>query len=103
MVASLEVRLGVKLPLCTTRRVTTTDAGTVYLERSRRILDEAAHAARDVGSLYGMLRVVMSGVFAARSRLARGLFRLPLLALSVRSVHLTDLSPDDFLEVTACL
>jgi len=49
MVASLEARLGVKLLLRTTRRVTPTDAGAVFLERTRRVLgdlDEAAHAAR---------------------------------------------------------
>src|ERR1700730_9848690 len=49
MVASLEARLGVKLLLRTTRRVTPTDARAVFLERTRRVLgdlDEAAHAAR---------------------------------------------------------
>jgi DNA-binding transcriptional LysR family regulator len=74
MVASLERRLGVKLLLRTTRRVTLTDAGTVFLERSRRILgdlDEAAHAARGVDSLYGMLRVVMSGAFGTREVIPR--------------------------------
>src|SRR5246500_3625661 len=74
MVASLEARLGVKLLLRTTRRVTPTDAGTVYLERARRILgdlDEAAHAARGVDSLHGVLRVVMSGGFGTREVIPR--------------------------------
>src|ERR1700730_7873270 len=38
MVSALEERLGVKLLLRTTRRVTTTDAGGVFLERARRAL-----------------------------------------------------------------
>ncbi|HJZ18388.1 MAG TPA: hypothetical protein VJ251_23595, partial [Stellaceae bacterium] len=45
-----------KLLLRTTRRVTPTDAGAVFLERTRRVLgdlDEAAHAARGVDSLHG--------------------------------------------------
>jgi DNA-binding transcriptional LysR family regulator len=74
MVASLEARLGVKLLLRTTRRVTTTDAGTVYLERARRILgdlDEAAYAARGVESLHGVLRVVMPGAFGTREVIPR--------------------------------
>ncbi len=74
MVASLEHRLGVKLLLRTTRRVALTDAGVVFLERSRRILgdlDEAAHAARGVDSLHGLLRVVMSGAFATREVIPR--------------------------------
>lgn len=74
MVASLEARLGVKLLLRTTRRVTPTDAGIVFLERSRRILgdlDEAAHAARGVDSLHGVLRVVMSGAFGTREVIPR--------------------------------
>jgi DNA-binding transcriptional LysR family regulator len=74
MVASLETRLGVKLLLRTTRRVTPTDAGVIFLERSRRILgdlDEAAHAARGVDSLHGVLRVVMSGAFGTREVIPR--------------------------------
>ena len=74
MVASLEARLGVKLLLRTTRRVTPTDAGAVFLERSRQILadlDEAAHAARGVDSLHGVLRVVMSGAFGTREVIPR--------------------------------
>lgn len=74
MVASLERRLGVKLLFRTTRQVTLTDAGNVFLERSRRILgdlDEAAHAARGADSLRGMLRVVMSGAFGTREVIPR--------------------------------
>jgi DNA-binding transcriptional LysR family regulator len=74
MVASLEGRLGVKLLLRTTRRVALTDAGVVFLERSRRILgelDEAAHAARGVDSLHGALRVVLDSAFATREVIPR--------------------------------
>src|SRR6201982_481307 len=74
MVASLEARLGIKLLLRTTRRVTPTDAGAVFLERTRRLLgdlDEAAHAARGIDSLHGVLRVVMSGAFGTREVIPR--------------------------------
>jgi DNA-binding transcriptional LysR family regulator len=74
MVASLEARLGVKLLLRTTRQVTPTDAGAVFLERSRQILgdlDEAEHAARGVDSLHGVLRVAMSGAFGTREVIPR--------------------------------
>jgi DNA-binding transcriptional LysR family regulator len=69
MVASLEARLGVKLLLRTTRQVTPTDAGSVFLERARQIvgdLDDAENAARGVDSLHGALRVAMSGAFGTR-------------------------------------
>src|SRR5438094_4644693 len=69
MIASLEARLGVKVLLRTTRRVTPTDAGSVLLERARQILgdlDEAENAARGVDSLHGTLRVAMSGAFGTR-------------------------------------
>jgi DNA-binding transcriptional LysR family regulator len=74
MVASLEARLGVKLLLRTTRRMAPTDAGSVYLERARQILgdlDAAAHAARGVDSLHGMLRIAMSGAFGHREVIPR--------------------------------
>src|SRR5260370_7113132 len=48
MVASLEARLGVKLLLRTTRQVSPTDAGAVFLERARQVLgdlDDAQNAA----------------------------------------------------------
>src|SRR5438105_732474 len=74
MVASLEARLGVKLLLRTTRKVTPTDAGSVFLERARRILgdlDEAENAARGLESLHGTLRVAMSGAFGIREVIPR--------------------------------
>jgi len=66
MVASLETRLGVKLLLRTTRRVTPTDAGRVFLERARQILanlDDAENSARGADNLRCTLRVALSGAF----------------------------------------
>jgi DNA-binding transcriptional LysR family regulator len=69
MVSALEDRLGVKLLLRTTRRVTLTDAGAAFLERARHALeelDDAEDAARGIDSLKGVLRVAMSGAFGIR-------------------------------------
>jgi DNA-binding transcriptional LysR family regulator len=74
MVAALEERLGTKLLLRTTRRVTPTDAGVIFLERTRKVLgdlDEAAQAARGVDSLHGVLRVAMSAAFGTREVIPR--------------------------------
>ena len=74
MVASLEARLGVKLLLRTTRQVSPTDAGTVFLERARQVLgdlDDAENAARGVDSLHGALRVAMPGAFGTREVIPR--------------------------------
>jgi DNA-binding transcriptional LysR family regulator len=69
MVADLEAHLGVKLLLRTTRHVTPTDAGRLFLERGRQILsdlEDAENAARGVESLHGILRVAVSGAFGTR-------------------------------------
>ena len=74
MVADLEARLGVKLLLRTTRRVTPTDAGRVFLERARQILgdlDDAENAARGVDGLRGTLRVALSGALGTREVIPR--------------------------------
>ena len=74
MVASLEARLGVKLLLRTTRRVAPTDAGRVFLERARQIiddLDDAENAARGIDSLRGTLRMALTGAFAIREVIPR--------------------------------
>ena len=74
MVASLEARLGVKLLLRTTRHVTPTDAGRVFLERARQILgdlDNAENAARGADGLRGTLRVALSGAFGIREVIPR--------------------------------
>jgi DNA-binding transcriptional LysR family regulator len=95
-VARLEARVGTKLLLRTTRRVAPTDAGTVFLERTRKILgelDEAAYAARGVDSLHGLLRVVMSGAFGTREvipRLPSFLTRHPQLRLQLLISDRTD-------------
>jgi DNA-binding transcriptional LysR family regulator len=73
-VARLEARLGVKLLLRTTRKVTPSDAGAVFLERARQLLgdlEEAEQAARGVDSLHGVLRVVMPGAFGTREVIPR--------------------------------
>jgi DNA-binding transcriptional LysR family regulator len=69
IVSELEARLGVKLLLRTTRRVTPTEAGNVLLEQARQILvdlDDAENATRGVDSLRGTLRIAMSGAFGTR-------------------------------------
>src|SRR5216684_255151 len=74
MVASLEARLGVKLLLRTTRHVTLTEAGRVFLERAQQILsdlDDAENAARGMDSLRGTLRVALSGAFGTREVIPR--------------------------------
>ncbi|HLY07313.1 MAG TPA: LysR family transcriptional regulator [Rhizomicrobium sp.] len=74
MVADLEARLGVKLLLRTTRRITPTDAGRVFLDRTRQILgdlDDAESAARGADSLRGTLRVALSGAFGTREVIPR--------------------------------
>jgi DNA-binding transcriptional LysR family regulator len=74
MVADLEARLGVKLLLRTTRHVTPTEAGRMFLERAQQILsdlDDAENAARGVDSLRGTLRVALSGAFGAREVIPR--------------------------------
>jgi DNA-binding transcriptional LysR family regulator len=73
-VAALEARLGVKVFLRTTRRVTLTDAGSVLLERARDILseiDEAEDAARGTDSLRGLLKVAMPVAFGIREVIPR--------------------------------
>src|SRR6202035_4781241 len=56
IVGELEARLGVTLLLRTTRRITVTDAGALFLDRAREILsqiEDAEDAARGLDSLRG--------------------------------------------------
>lgn len=69
MIGAMEGRLGVKLLLRTTRKVTTTEAGTALLERARAVLTEledAENAARGAGGLSGVLRIATPVTFGAR-------------------------------------
>jgi DNA-binding transcriptional LysR family regulator len=70
IVSELEARLGVKLVLRTTRRLTLTDAGAAFLARARRILSELEHAeevARGTDSLRGTIRVALPVLFGTRA------------------------------------
>lgn len=66
--AALEARLGVRLLLRTTRRLSPTDAGLAFYERARRVLaeaDEAETAARGLArGLEGRLRICAPVTFA---------------------------------------
>lgn len=63
-VTLLERRLGVKLLMRTTRSVTLTGAGAVYLQRCKSIVDEALNATADLQALatvpQGTLRISMT-------------------------------------------
>lgn len=90
IVSQLEARLGVKLLLRTTRQVTLTDAGSVFLDRSRRILadlEDAEHAARGVDSLHGVVRLAAPVLYGT----LRIIPHLPLLIDQHRGlrIHLT--------------
>jgi DNA-binding transcriptional LysR family regulator len=69
LIAALERSLGVALVNRTTRALTLTDAGVVYLKKVEEILtalDEAAHCARGTGELRGTLRVGVCSSFLLR-------------------------------------
>jgi len=70
IVSELEARLGVKLVLRTTRRLTLTEAGAAFLARARRVLSELEDAedlARGIDSLRGTIRVVLPVLFGTRA------------------------------------
>ena len=74
IIGELEARLGVKLLLRTTRRITVTDAGALFLTRAREVLadiEDAENAARGVDSLRGTLRITMPIMYGTRHIIPR--------------------------------
>ncbi|WBL79849.1 LysR family transcriptional regulator [Bradyrhizobium xenonodulans] len=74
IIGELESRLGVKLLLRTTRRITVTDAGALFLIRARDVLadiEDAEDAARGIDSLRGTLRITMPIVYGTRHIIPR--------------------------------
>jgi DNA-binding transcriptional LysR family regulator len=70
IVGTLEARLGTTLLLRTTRSISLTEAGTLYLERARYLLaemEEAEQAARGVDSLHGVIRIAMPVLYGTRA------------------------------------
>lgn len=70
IVSDLEHRLGVKLLLRTTRNLSTTDAGAVFLERVRQVMadwEDAEDAARGTDSLRGVIRLAMPVMYGTRA------------------------------------
>jgi DNA-binding transcriptional LysR family regulator len=70
IVGALEARLGTTLLLRTTRSISLTNAGAIYLERSRRLLaemEEAEQATRGVDSLHGVVRIAMPVMYGTRA------------------------------------
>jgi DNA-binding transcriptional LysR family regulator len=70
IIGALEARLGAKLLLRTTRSLSLTDAGALYLERARYLLaemEEAEQATRGVDSLHGVLRLAIPLMYGARA------------------------------------
>src|ERR1700742_3185915 len=74
IIGALEARLGVTLLLRTTRRLTLTDAGTLFLERARDILsqvEDAEDAARGLDSLRGLIRLAIPVIYGTREIIPR--------------------------------
>jgi DNA-binding transcriptional LysR family regulator len=70
IVGALEARLGTSLLLRTTRSISLTDAGALYLERAKYLLaemEEAEQAARGVDSLHGVIRLAMPVLYGTRA------------------------------------
>ncbi|USI74700.1 LysR family transcriptional regulator [Sphingomonas morindae] len=70
IIAALEARLGTTMLLRTTRSVSLTDAGALYLDRARRLLAEMAEAeqaARGLDSLHGVVRLAMPVLYGSRA------------------------------------
>ncbi len=92
IIGELEARLGVKLLLRTTRRITVTDAGALFLDRAREILsqvEDAEDAARGLDSLRGTIRLAIPIVYGTREiipRLPKFLEAHPLLRVELMVV-----------------
>jgi DNA-binding transcriptional LysR family regulator len=92
IIGELEARLGVMLLLRTTRRITVTDAGALFLDRAREILaeiEDAEDAARGVDSLRGIIRLALPVIYGTREvipRLPKFLAAHPLLRLEMAVV-----------------
>jgi DNA-binding transcriptional LysR family regulator len=89
IIGDLEARLGVTLLLRSTRRITVTDAGSLFLDRAREILadiEDAEDAARGLDSLRGTIRLVIPILYGTREiipRLATFLGTHPLLRVEL--------------------
>jgi len=92
IIGELEARLGVTLLLRTTRRITVTDSGALFLERAREILsqiEDAEDAARGLDSLRGIIRLAIPVVYGTREiipRLPKFLAMHPLLRVEMSVV-----------------
>ncbi|MBR1121320.1 LysR family transcriptional regulator [Bradyrhizobium lablabi] len=92
IIGELEARLGVTLLLRTTRRITVTDAGALFLDRAREILaeiEDAEDAARGLDSLRGLIRLAIPVMYGTREiipRLPKFLAAHPLLRLEMSVV-----------------
>jgi DNA-binding transcriptional LysR family regulator len=76
LVSQLEEHLGAQLLVRTTRRLSLTDAGRLYLERCQRLLDDLDEAERSIGHLQGAPR----GRLRVNAPMSFGLLRLaPIL------------------------
>jgi DNA-binding transcriptional LysR family regulator len=90
IIGELETRLGVILLLRTTRRITLTDAGALFLERAREILaglEDAEDAARGLDSLRGTIRLALPVVYGTRvviPLMSKFLAAHPLLKVEMR-------------------
>lgn len=92
IIGELERRLGVRLLLRTTRRITVTEAGALFLERAREILaglEDAEDAARGLDSLRGTIRLAIPIMYGTREiipRLPKFLAMHPLLRVEMQVV-----------------
>lgn len=70
IIGTLEARLGTRLLLRTTRSISLTDAGALFLERAKRLLaemEEAEQATRGTDSLHGVIRLAMPLMYGTRA------------------------------------
>lgn len=66
----MEARLGTILLLRTTRSLSLTEAGALYLERAKHLLaemEEAEQATRGIDSLHGVVRLAMPVLYGSRA------------------------------------
>jgi DNA-binding transcriptional LysR family regulator len=70
IIGTLEARLRTTLLLRTTRSISLTEAGALYLERARNLLaemEEAEQATRGVDSLHGVIRLATPVLYGSRA------------------------------------